>query len=125
MAVLLSPEWMTTTHRRLAAMPHHELDLNAHIVIEFLDVPSGLPHAITVTASPDGASVREGDDLRAETVLTVSYPDAVAIMEGRVSSMAALRDGYVKVRGDVGVLVTLAPWFHIVLDDPEQTNPTA
>ena len=51
-----------------------------------------------------------GDHLAAETLLRLSYADARDLTLGTFDSATALRQGRVKVRGDLNALVPLLAW---------------
>jgi ubiquinone biosynthesis protein UbiJ len=105
----LSPEWFSSLNAALAkvAAPDGEL---RRVVVEFLGAPSSVPHAMTLTISPDACGVAAGDHLAADALLRLDYADALALAEGRLESGEALREGRVKVRGDVNAIVPLLEW---------------
>jgi hypothetical protein len=80
------------------------------VVIEFPDAPSNGPHALTFTIGPDGARVEAGDHLAADAIVQLSFADASALTGGDIDSASALRDGHVKVRGDINAIVPLLNW---------------
>jgi hypothetical protein len=65
---------------------------------------------MTFTVSDAGARVEPGDHLAANAVIRLSYADADALTTGTLDSATALRDGRLKVRGDIHALVPLANW---------------
>ncbi len=116
MVAFLSEEWFAGVNARLAATPGAPLESGApsqHIVIECTDAPAGAD-ALTLTLSAEGATVTAGDHLAAETILRLSYRDALAISDGTLTSADALRDGRIKVRGDVSSLLRHAGWLAAV-----------
>lgn len=105
----LSPEWFSSLNAALAQVEAPDGELR-RVVVEFLNAPSSLPHAMTLTISRDACGVAAGDHLAADTLLRLSYDDARALSEGRLSSTEALREGRIKVRGDVNAIVPLLEW---------------
>lgn len=119
MSDFLSDQWFEELNSRLASSPPRALPEDAsacEVVFAVVDAPSGLPHALTLSISQEGARVSAGDSLRATTVVRLSFDDAAALTSGRLDSATALREGRIKVRGDVNVLVPLAAWLHAVLE---------
>jgi putative sterol carrier protein len=80
------------------------------VVLDFADAPSNGPHAITFSISADGARVEAGDHLGADAIMELSYADASALTGGDVESASALREGRIKVRGDINAIVPLLTW---------------
>ena len=80
------------------------------VVLDFLDGPAALPHALTFTLSPEGATVAPGDHSAPDTLVRLTYADALALTSGAFDSASALREGRVKVRGDINALVPLLTW---------------
>jgi hypothetical protein len=80
------------------------------VVLEFADGPATQPHALTFTLAPEGATVAPGDHLAADALVRLSFEDARALVEGSVTSATALREGRVKVRGDLDAVVALVDW---------------
>lgn len=113
MADFLSTEWFQELNDTLENAESVSLDSSApttRIVIEFPDAPSSGPHAITFSIGPDGARVDSGDHLAADAVLRLSFADASALTGGDIDSASALRDGRIKVRGDINAIVPLLSW---------------
>ena len=120
MSEFLSDPWFEELNARLhtsapSALP--EGTRPCQVVIDVPDAPSQLPHALTLTINDEGVRVAPGDCSTADTVLRLSYLDATALTAGQLDSASALRDGRVKVRGDVNVLVPLTTWLHAALAD--------
>ncbi len=105
----LSPEWFSSLNALLAEVEAPDGEIR-RVVVEFLDAPSSLPHAMTLTVSPGACGVAAGDHLAADALLRLSYEDARSLAEGRLASAEALREGRVKVRGDVNAIVPLLEW---------------
>jgi putative sterol carrier protein len=125
-AAFLSPEWFAEVNdqwRHRGAVPWSTPASASSVVLEFSDGPSSAPHALTFTLA-EHASVTPGDDLGADAVLRLSYEDALALVEGRLDSAAALRQGRIKMRGDVSSLVALSAWLSGATpgEAPEPTN---
>jgi len=112
MTTFLSSDWFSDVNLRLAEAEVSSLaDVSPTIVVvEFPDAPSDGARALTLTLSPAGARVTPGDHLGADTVIRLPYEVAVAISTGASDAATALRQGRLKVRGDVNNLVVFAPW---------------
>jgi hypothetical protein len=109
----LSSEWFDSLNQTLRAAGPLPFDSEAavfRVVLEFPDAPSSLPHALTFTLTRDGASVDPGDHLAADTLIRLTYADALALSSGRFDSATALREGRIKVRGDFNAIVPLLSW---------------
>jgi len=86
------------------------------------DTPGGAPHALTLTIRDGEAKVDPGDNLLADTLIRMTYADARALFRGDIDSAGALREGRVKVRGNINALVPLLEWMqhaHPVAGEPE------
>ena len=113
MADFLSTEWfqeLNDTLENAGPVPLDDDAATTRVVIEFPDAPSNGPHAITFSIGPDGARVDSGDHLAADAIVRLSFDDASALTNGDIDSASALRDGRVKVRGDVNAIVPLLSW---------------
>lgn len=113
MADFLTPAWFDDLNATLLAAGPVPVESGAplrRVVLEFSGGPSALPHAMTFTAGADGASVAPGDHLAAHTIVRLSYNDALALFVGSLDSAGALREGRVKIRGDVNAVVPLLSW---------------
>lgn len=113
MADFLSSEWfqgLNDTLEHADPVPFADGHATVRVVIEFLDAPSNGPHAITFSISIGGARVDAGDHLAADAIVQLSYADAAALTNGDIDSASALRDGRVKVRGDINAIVPLLGW---------------
>ncbi len=113
MADFLSDDWFAALNETLRAAPRPPLGEDSpiyRIVLELADGPSTAPHALTLTVAPEGAYAEPGDHLAADTVVRLTYSDARALTNGELASGDALRDGRLKVRGDVHALVPLLAW---------------
>jgi putative sterol carrier protein len=112
-ADFLSSEWFQTLNESLehaSPVPFKEGAAMVRVVIEFPDAPNSGPHAITFSIGSDGARVDAGDHLAADAIVQIAYADASALTNGDIDSASALRDGRVKVRGDVNAIVPLLNW---------------
>jgi SCP-2 sterol transfer family len=112
-ADFLSTEWFRELNETLEGADPVPIENGAptvRIVIEFPDAPKIGPHAITFTIGPEGARAEPGDHLAADAMVRLSYADASALTGGDIDSASALRDGRVKVRGDVNAIVPLLSW---------------
>jgi SCP-2 sterol transfer family len=112
-ADFLSTAWfqeLNETLENAEPTPINNDALTVRVVIEFPDAPNNGPHAITFTIAADGARVESGDHLAADAIVRLSYADAAALTGGDIDSSSALRDGRVKVRGDINAIVPLLNW---------------
>jgi hypothetical protein len=101
----LSAQWFDDLNENLRRADPIPLDTDSQsfrVVLEFLDGPTSLPHAITFTMSADGASLCAGDHPAADAMVT------------------ALREGRVKVRGDINAIVPLLSWLQLAHPHAEQ-----
>lgn len=113
MAEFLSAEWLATLNETLAAAPPAPLEDSSttfRVVLEFTDAPASSAHALTFAVSAEGASAELGDHLAADAVIRLSYKEAQALAQGALDSAGALREGRLKIRGDVHALVPLLDW---------------
>ena len=113
MADFLSAEWLAALNDSLKVSgtpPLGRASETFRVVLEFTEGPSSSPHALTFTISADGASAELGDHLAANAVIRLSLSDAEALTSGTLESASALREGRLKVRGDVHGLVPLLGW---------------
>ena len=113
MADFLSAEWLAALNGDLREAGPPPIDEGANtirIVFELTDAPSSMPHAITFTVTPGGASVEVGDHLGADAVIRIDYRDGQALTKGTLTSADAVRDGRFKIRGDVQGLRPLLSW---------------
>jgi putative sterol carrier protein len=109
----LSDEWLSELSEALVnAGPAPLADgvSELRLVFELTEGPSTLPHALTFAVTGSGVSVSAGDHLAADAVIRISYHDAEALASGSMTSANAVRDGRLKIRGDVHGLVPLLPW---------------
>ena len=110
----LSEEWFATVNKTLAdagqvEMPEGLATVSVVFVIE--NAPSSVPHAFTIAVKPEGGSLLAGDTLDADSIIRLSYTDAASLYSGDFDSGTALREGRIKVRGNVNTLVPLMKWF--------------
>ncbi|MGD0853157.1 MAG: SCP2 sterol-binding domain-containing protein [Acidimicrobiales bacterium] len=113
MADFLSNAWfqeLNDTLEKAEPVPNGPDAPTVRVVIEFPDAPSNGPHALTFTIAPDGAHVEPGDHLAADAIVRLSFADASALTGGDIDSASALRDGRIKVRGDINAIVPLLGW---------------
>jgi len=113
-ADFLSPSWFERLNEALREAGHAPTKTEAviRIVFQLTKAPSGAPDALTFTISGGEASVDPGDNLLADTLVTLAYSDARALFRGKLDSALALREGRVKVRGDINALVPLLSWMN-------------
>jgi hypothetical protein len=112
MADFLSAAWFVALNDTLAraSLPTLGDRSDLRVVLEFVDGPTTAPHAMTLTVNQMGAVAEPGDHLAADAVVRLTYDDAVALTNGTLESAVALREGRLKVRGDVQALVPLLDW---------------
>ena len=113
MAAFLSVEWFAELNAILAAAGPVSFEGEGpivRVVIEFPDAPTSVPHALTFSLSRDGASVAAGDHLAADAIVRLSYADATALSDGSLESASALREGRIKVRGEINAIVPALAW---------------
>jgi putative sterol carrier protein len=112
-ADFLSAEWFLSLNESLEhadPVPFADGAATVRVVIEFPDAPSNGPHALTFSIGSDGARVDAGDHLAADAIVQIAYADASSLTNGDVDSASALRDGRIKVRGDINAIVPLLGW---------------
>lgn len=113
MADFLSTEWFQELNESLENAEPVPLERDApavRVVIEFPDAPSNGPHAITFSIGAEGTRVEAGDHLAADAIVQLTFADASALTSGDIDSASALRDGRIKVRGDINSIVPLLSW---------------
>ena len=112
MADFLSDSWFDRLNETLAQAGPVPVkrDTVFRIVIEMTDAPGGAPHALTLTIRDREARVDPGDNLLADTLIRMSFSDARSLFRGDSDSAGALREGRVKVRGNINALVPLLEW---------------
>jgi hypothetical protein len=114
----LSDSWFEELNARLhasASLPQGTRP--CQVVIDVPDAPDALPHALTLSINEGGVHVTPGECRTADAILRLSYLDAAALTAGQLDSASALREGRIKVRGDVNALVPLTAWLHAALAD--------
>jgi SCP-2 sterol transfer family protein len=111
-ATFLGTDWFMALNETLtrAGVPPIGDRGELRVVLEFVDGPSSAPHAMTLTVNADGAVAEPGDHLAADAVVRLTYADAEALTQGTLESAVALREGRLKVSGDVQALVPLLDW---------------
>lgn len=121
MAEFLSAEWLDSLNDTLQAAgptPIKGPGSVFRVVLDFSDAPSSSAHALTLAFVQDGARAELGDHLAADAVLRLSYRDGEALTKGTLDSASALREGRLKVRGDVHGLVPLLSWLQSAKSAP-------
>jgi hypothetical protein len=114
MTEFLSEEWFATVNQTLSngglvEMPEGVSAYSAVFHLE--DGPANVPYAFTLLVKPEGGTMSPVDDLLADSVIRISYRDALALYSGKFDSAQALREGRIKISGNVNVLVPLMKWF--------------
>lgn len=118
MTRFLSAQWFESLNERLATSTPGALPDGARpcqLVLELTDAPGDGPRALTLVVAPARVRVVAGAVASPDAVLRLGFDDAAAVAEGRLDSAIALREGRIKVRGDVNVIVPLASWLHAIL----------
>ena len=113
MADFLSHEWFGEVNEMLlnaGPVPFDDSSTMFRVVLEFPDAPPAGPHALTFTLESDRASVDAGDHLAADALVRLKYSDALALANGKFDSATALREGRIKIRGDINAIVPLLSW---------------
>ena len=113
MASFLSAEWfeaLNTTLERAGTPPASASGVPFRVVVEFSDAPSDTTRAMTVVVGNEGAKAEMGDQMTADAVIRLTYLDGEALTKGTLDSASALREGRIKIRGDVHGLVPLLNW---------------
>ena len=113
MSEFLSTEWfdeLNATLREAGPVTLENAQTDLRVVIEFSDAPSMGPHAMTLCLGSDGATIDAGDNLAADAIVRLTFADALALTKGQFDSAAALREGRIKVRGDVNAIVPALAW---------------
>ena len=108
MADFLSNDWFDALNATLASagpVPFEGGERVFRVVLEFPDAPSSGPHAMTFTLANEGATVQPGDHLAADAIVRLTFADARALVGGVLDSATALREGRIKVRGDINAIV--------------------
>ena len=112
MGNFLSADWFASINQKLSenvtklALPSGQSELR--VVLEWTDGPGNSPHALTFSATADGATITLGDHIAADALITLRYADALALAEGTLDTASALREGRLKIRGDVQAMLVLA-----------------
>jgi putative sterol carrier protein len=112
-SAFLSEEWfgeLSETLKNAGPAPFDETGNGLRLVFELTDGPEALPSAITFAVNPEGVSVTAGENPSADAIIRMRYQDAQALAEGNLTSANAVRDGRLKIRGDVHGLVPLLTW---------------
>ncbi len=120
MSQFLSAAWFDELNERLRSSPPHPFPADApacRVAFDIADAPASGPSALTLLLDAHDTQVVPGlpdEPSLANVVLRLTYDDADALTHGRLDSATALREGRIKVRGDVNVLVPLATWLATV-----------
>ena len=118
MAVLqiLSDAWVEAFNDALARMDIPEPDPNASLSTasgsysmaeEVHGAPEGVIRILLTVRDGSACLSRSGPELvdAPDVIIALSYPDAIALSMGSLSAAAALKEGRVRVRGDLSVLI--------------------
>ncbi len=112
MADFLSAAWFEEVNESLrdAGSPPRSGDAPWRAVFEFANAPATSAHALTFTVDDAGARLERGDHLAADILIHLDFHDARDLAAGRLDSATALREGRLKVRGDLRPVVELVAW---------------
>ncbi len=116
----LSDAWFDELNARLGASELVALPEGAspcEVAFDLTDAPMTFAQALTLSITNTRASVAPGHGEHVDVTLRLNYEDAAALVAGRLDSASALRDGRVKVSGDVNVLIPLAGWLQAIFVD--------
>jgi SCP-2 sterol transfer family protein len=109
----LSDAWFAAlgdTLRAAGPPPTDDAVQGLRYVVQLIDGPASLPQALTFAVDPNGVTVRAGADEGADAQIAIDYDDAAALANGSLTAAHAVRDGRLKIRGDVHGLVPLLEW---------------
>jgi putative sterol carrier protein len=115
----LSEEWFAglgESLKKAGPPPFDDGAVEVRIVFELTDAPASLPHAMTFAVTREEVTVQIGDHLGADAVIRIGYDDASKLAKGTLTSASAVRDGRLKIRGDVHGLVPLLGWLLTAAD---------
>jgi hypothetical protein len=116
----LSPEWFDQAGERLVLAPSPSADIRSRIItLVVVGGPLDVPSALSLLVSAEGATLIPGECDDADVIIRLSFDDALALSSGTLESATALRDGRVKVAGDLAALTPLGPWLQVVLGGAE------
>ena len=113
MAAFLSTQWFEQLNAvlRLAGPVPLESDRESfRVVIELSDAPADKPDALTLTLHRSGASAQSGDIGDGDAAIRLSFADAERLTLGTFDSASALREGRVKLRGDLNAITSVVGW---------------
>ena len=113
MADFLSDEWFAHINETLELAVLAEslsLDASLEVVFHFRDAPANGPAAMTFSLAGGKASLVAGIVHEPDAVVTLTHQDARAMADGTMSGGVALREGRLKVRGDVNAVTTYGAW---------------
>ncbi|HEY1826147.1 MAG TPA: SCP2 sterol-binding domain-containing protein [Acidimicrobiales bacterium] len=113
MSEFLSPQWFVALSDNLALAgppPADDAVTGLRYVVELIGAPDTVPNEMTFAVDPQGVSVRPGDHEVADALIAISYEDARDLASGALTAAHAVRDGRLKIRGDVHGLVPLLTW---------------
>ncbi len=110
MADFLSGAWFAERNAALARRGPTGVAATLRVALVLTDAPSGAPGALTLVLEPEGGRLEPGDPGVCDVVVTLSENDAASLVEGRLTSTAALRAGRLTVRGNAATLVPVTAW---------------
>jgi hypothetical protein len=120
-ATFLSEEWfeqLNAVLRAAGAVPLDETHAVCRVVVELVDAPAGGPQALTLTLEHTGASAVPDGVEDPDAAIRLTFDDAQRLTAGTFDSASALREGRVKLRGDLSALMLVVGWL-------QQAHPRA
>lgn len=110
----LEPAWFESMNRRLSSVSL-DSQLSAErvcvrVVFDITKSPPSASDVMTFFVDEQGTRLEAVADPAPDLVVSVSYADAAQISSGQMRSSQALRDGRLKVRGDVNALIQFSAW---------------
>jgi hypothetical protein len=105
----LSTEWFSAGAARLRAAAEQRPASGAPIRVqfEFSHAPADGVQSLALVVDNQSMELRPGEIPGADVRVRMDYADGAALFAGELSSSRALRDGRLKVRGDVAKLLTV------------------
>jgi putative sterol carrier protein len=114
MAELLSDEWFIHSNERLARSKRRPVEIDGAetmtVVFCIAEVPAGAPTACSFVISASGATIAPGEHAEPDLVVHIHFTDLAELVHGKLDAASALRDGRLKVNGDVHSLTALGQW---------------
>ena len=100
----LSEKWFTEMNDQLAAVGS-PLGGDVTVVLHFDGAPIDEDASLTLKVSPENAQVFPGSNPESDVQVHLNVADAEQLAQGHTDSATLLRQGKLKVRGDVHRLI--------------------